>query len=123
VARKDAMKDYDIGYYQTFDPRNGPPQLVGPVGAGFNTICRMEVKTGKARTVGLGEHTTVQEHVHIPSKIPGHEGYLAFVVDLHDKMLSEIAILEAGNVERGPVARIKMPVRLRCQVHGTWVEG
>ena len=49
------MTDFDIGYYQTFDPRNapqnGPPPIAGPVGAGFNTIVRMEVKTGKYTTL------------------------------------------------------------------------
>lgn len=122
IAKKDAMKDYDVGYIQTFDPRNGPPHLVGPVGAGFNTIVRLDVSGGKHRTLGLGADATVQEHVHIPSKEPGHEGYLIFVVDRHDRMLSEIAIVEASHVELGPIARIKMPFRLRCQVHGAWVD-
>lgn len=121
VARKDAGKDYDIGYYQTYFPQNGAPHVVGPVGAGFNTVARIEVKTGKLATYAPGPDCTVQEHVHIPSKQPGHEGYLLFVVDLHDRMGSEIQLLEAGKIAVGPVARIQMPLRLRCQVHGTWV--
>jgi carotenoid cleavage dioxygenase len=121
VADKDHMVDFDIGYYQTYDPRNGPPLIAGPVGAGFNTIVRMEVKTGKYKTLCLGPTTTVQEHIHIPSKIPGHEGYLAFVVDLHDRHLSEVAVVEAEHLEKGPIARIKIPFRLRVQVHGNWV--
>jgi len=123
VARKDAGKEYDIGYYQTFLPQNGEPHVVGPVGPGFNTIARIEVRTGKLSTYAPGPNCTVQEHVHIPSKQAGHEGYLLFVVDLHDRMASEIQLLEAGKVENGPVARLKMPFRLRCQVHGTWVSG
>jgi len=125
TALKDQMRDFDIGYYQTFDPRNapqdGPPPVAGPVGAGFNTIVRMEVKTGKHTTLSLGPTVTVQEHVHIPSKIPGHEGYLAFVCDLHHQQLSEVAIVEAEHIEKGPIARIKVPFRLRVQVHGNWV--
>jgi carotenoid cleavage dioxygenase-like enzyme len=125
TAIKDQMTDFDIGYYQTFDPnnapKNGPPPIAGPVGAGFNTIVRMEVKTGKYTTLGLGPTVTVQEHIHIPSKKPGHEGYLAFVCDLHDQQLSEVAIVEAEHIEKGPIARIKVPFRLRVQVHGNWV--
>lgn len=125
TAIKDQMKDFDIGYYQTFDPRNapqnGPPPIAGPVGAGFNTIVRMEVKTGKYTTLSLGPTVTVQEHIHIPSKQPGHEGYLAFVCDMHDRQLSEVAIVEAEHIEKGPIARIKVPFRLRVQVHGNWV--
>ena len=55
TALKDQMTDFDIGYYQTFDPnnapKNGPPLIAGPVGAGFNTILRMEVKTGRYTTL------------------------------------------------------------------------
>jgi carotenoid cleavage dioxygenase len=121
IADKDQMRDFDIGYYQTYDPANGPPLIAGPVGAGFNTIIRMEVKTGKHTTLSLGPNATVQEHVHIPSKQPGHEGYLAFVVDRHDQHLSEVAVVEAANIKKGPIARIQVPFRLRVQVHGTWV--
>jgi carotenoid cleavage dioxygenase len=35
--------------------------------------------------------------------------------------LSEVAIVEAGNIEKGVIARIKVPFRLRVQVHGNWV--
>jgi carotenoid cleavage dioxygenase-like enzyme len=35
--------------------------------------------------------------------------------------LSEVAIVEAGNIEKGAIARIKVPFRLRVQVHGNWV--
>jgi carotenoid cleavage dioxygenase len=59
--------------------------------------------------------------VHIPSKDAAHEGYLAFLVDLHDQNLSEVHIVEARHPERGPIARIKIPLRLRSGVHGTWV--
>jgi carotenoid cleavage dioxygenase-like enzyme len=125
TALKDQMTDFDIGYYQTFDPRNapqnGPPPIAGPVGPGFNTIVRMEVKTGKYTTLSLGPTVTVQEHIHIPSKQPGHEGYLVFVCDMHDQQLSEVAIVEAEHIEKGPIARIKVPFRLRVQVHGNWV--
>lgn len=121
TADKDAMRDYEVAYYQTYDPRNGPPNISGPVGAGFNTVIRLNVKTGEMRTLSLGPHVTVQEHIHIASRTPGHEGYLAFVCDLHDENLSEIAVVEAEHPEKGPISRIKLPLRLRCQVHGTWV--
>jgi carotenoid cleavage dioxygenase len=121
IANKDMLVDYDIGYYQTFDPSVAPPLIAGPVGAGFNTILRLEVKTGKLTRLPMDHRSTVQEHVHIPSRVPGHEGYLAFLVDLHDEHVSEMFVLEAARIERGPVARIKIPLRLRVGVHGNWV--
>jgi carotenoid cleavage dioxygenase-like enzyme len=121
IADKDALTDFEVGYYQRFDPKAGPPLLVGPVGAGFNTITRVELKSGNLSNYVPGPAMTVQEHVHIASKTPGHEGYLAFVVDKHDSRLSEAHVLEAGHIERGALAKIKLPLRLRCGVHGSWI--
>jgi carotenoid cleavage dioxygenase len=121
VADKDHMKDYEIGYYQGFDPAFGPPLSAGPVGVGFNTLYRLNVKTGERRAYAAGPNTTIQEHIHIPSQQEGHEGYLLFIVDQHDKWLSEAHLLNAEHPENGPIARIQIPFRLRNQVHGTWV--
>jgi carotenoid cleavage dioxygenase-like enzyme len=121
IATHDHMKDYSVGYYERFDPELGPPLIAGPVGAGFNTLSRLEVKSGKTKSWHPKQPATIQEEVHIPSKTPGHEGYLALVIDLHDSGLSDMVILEAANVDKGPIATIKMPLRLRNQVHGNWV--
>jgi len=121
VAEKDLMKDYTIGYYQRFDPSIAPPLVAGPVGAGFNAVSRLNVKTGAMTTLAMDHRTTVQEHIHIPSKRVGHEGYLAYVADIHDGPHSEAHILEAAHVENGPIAKLKLPLRLRVGVHGNWV--
>ena len=34
---------------------------------------------------------------------------------------SDVVVLEAGALDHGPVAGLKVPFRLRNQVHGTWV--
>jgi carotenoid cleavage dioxygenase len=64
---------------------------------------------------------TVQEPVHIPSSKPGHEGYLAYVVDRHELNVAEVHIADAANLDKGPFVTIKVPMRLRSAVHGTWV--
>ena len=121
IADAHHMRDYDVGYYQRYDPAFGPPLIAGPVGAGFNVISRLEVKSGRMRNFSPGPQCTVQEHIHVPSSQPGHEGYLLFVTDLHDQFLSEVHVLDAADIEKGPLARIKVPHRLRVQVHGNWV--
>jgi carotenoid cleavage dioxygenase len=121
IADKDNLVDYDVGYYQLFDPSVGPPLIAGPVGAGFNTIARLEVKSGKLTRLPMDQRSTVQEHVHIASRQPGHEGYLAFLVDRHDENQTEMFVVEAAHLQRGPIARIKIPFRLRVGVHGNWV--
>ena len=121
IADRDSMKDYEVGYYGSVDASRGPPLMSGPVGAGFNVLNRLEVRSGKLTSLMMDPGATLQEHVHIASRTPGHEGYLAFVVDWHATNLSEVFIVDARNLTRGPIARIKVPMRLRCAVHGTWV--
>jgi carotenoid cleavage dioxygenase len=121
VADKHLMRPYDTAYYASFDPSLGPPQLQGPVGPGFNVLIRLEPGSGRTTTFTMGNTWTFNEPIHIASKRPGHEGYLALVIDDHTRFLSEIAVLEAARIADGPVARIKLPIRLRSQVHGNWV--
>lgn len=121
LADKDLMVDYDITYYAQLDVRFGPPILSGPVGGGFNTLTRLEVKSGKTQSLFAGPHRTFQEHAHIASKQPGHEGYLLCIVDRHDENQAEVHIFEARNLEKGAITKIKVPMRLRSGVHGNWV--
>ena len=122
TATKDMMRDYSVGYLARFNPQLAPPILTGPVGAGFNELVRLEVKSGRSTSLPMEPNSTMQEHVHIPSTKPGHEGYLAFVVDRHAENLAEVFIVEAQHIDKGPIARIKVPMRLRSAVHGTWVD-
>lgn len=121
IANKDFTVDYDIAYYGRVDTSFGPPILSGPVGAGFNTLSRLEVKSGKMTDLFAGPACTVQEHVHIPSSKPGHEGYLVYIVDRHDENQAELHVTEAQYLDKGPVARIRVPLRLRSGVHANWV--
>lgn len=120
IADKDHMKDYDVGYYINYDPNCGPPLMTGAAYFGFNCLTRMEVKSGKSTQFSLGPGTTVNEPIHVPSQQAGHEGYLIYVTDLHEEWKSDVLVLDAGNIEKGPLARIKLPLRLRNQVHGMW---
>jgi carotenoid cleavage dioxygenase len=121
VADKYLMKKHEVVYYAMVDPSLQPLQLHGPVGAGFNTLVRLEPESGRTTRYSMGPTWTFSEPIHIASKAPGHEGYLALVVDNHERFLSEIALFAAGDIAKGPIARIKLPIRLRAQVHGNWV--
>jgi carotenoid cleavage dioxygenase-like enzyme len=121
TADKDLMVDYDVAYFMGLDFRFGPPIISGPVGGGFNTISRLELKTGKITSHVAGPQRTLQEHFHVPSKKKGHEGYLGCIADLQDQNQAELQIFEAQFVDKGPIARIRVPLRLRSGVHGNWV--
>jgi carotenoid cleavage dioxygenase-like enzyme len=121
TALKDQTRPYEIGYYAVFDPRGGPPNIHSVVGAGFNTLLRINVQTGEHQALGLGPDHSINEPVHIASAQPGHEGWLAAVVDCHSTMLSELWFIEAGDIAKGTIARVQVGRRLRPQIHGTWV--
>ncbi len=121
TAMKDQGRPYEIGYYACYDPKVGPPLIHSVVGAGFNTLIRINVQTGELAALALGPDRSINEPVHIASPDPQHEGWLAAVVDTHSTMSSELWIVEAGHPARGAVAKVRLPRRLRPQIHGTWV--
>ncbi|MGE4411914.1 MAG: carotenoid oxygenase family protein, partial [Sphingobium sp.] len=121
TAATDQCRPYEIGYYACYDPQIGPPVIHSVVGAGFNTLLRIHVGKGEHEALPLGPDRSINEPIHIPSRQEGHEGWLAAVVDTHSTMSSELWFLEAGNIGKGAIARVKLPFRLRPQIHGWWV--
>ncbi len=121
IADKDQGRPYRVGYYGTYDPRIGPPLVHGVVGTGFNCLLRIEVGNGRIEALALAPDQSISEPIHIPARDPGHEGWLAAIVDTHSDMSSALWILEAETPGKGAIAKVPLPMRLRPQVHGWWV--
>lgn len=121
VAATDVGRPYRYGYYASYNPEVGPPNIHGVVGAGFNSLLKIDVETGSITALPLGADRSLSEPVHIPAKAGTGKGWLAMVVDTHSTMSSSLWILDAGKPEAGPIATVSMPLRLRPQIHGTWV--
>ena len=120
----DQGRPYRAAWYLSMNPQGGPPLAGGPVGTAFNCLLRIEPGNGRIEALGLEPEMAINEPVHIPSKDPQSEGWLLCVVDKktgEDEHKSELWVLDAGNVAKGPIAKVKVPVQLRPQVHGTWV--
>jgi carotenoid cleavage dioxygenase-like enzyme len=49
------------------------------------------------------------------------DGYLLALVNRFAANQSDLAILDARRIEDGPVALLRMPVRVRSTFHGMWV--
>ena len=74
--------------------------------------------------MSLGFGMGINEPAHVPSRRPDHDGWLLAVVDrqvAEDRFESELWVIEAGAIAKGPIARVPMPLPMRSQVHGTWV--
>ena len=131
LADKDQGRSYNHAWYLSMNPQGGPPMPGGPVGVNFNALLRVEVGNGRIDLMGVPPGAAISEPAHVPSSEPGHDGWLLSVVDMPNHpdpsqqrptdYSSELWVIEAGDVGKGPVARIKTGLALRSQVHGTWV--
>jgi carotenoid cleavage dioxygenase-like enzyme len=118
-------RPYDHGWMLTMNPeRRGPPVFGGPVGAMFDLLLRLDMAGGPPQALALDPGMCFNEPVHVPSRQEGHQGWLLTVVDRQtgpDSFEHECWVIEGGNLTAGPVARVKIPRRLRPQIHGWWV--
>jgi carotenoid cleavage dioxygenase len=131
LADADQGRPYSHCWYVSMNPQGGPPMPGGPVGANFNALVRLEVGNGRVEIMGVPPGAAISEPAHVPSSEPGHDGWLLSVVDLPNHpdpsqqipgdYISELWIVNAGEVEKGPVAKVKTGIGLRSQVHGAWV--
>jgi carotenoid cleavage dioxygenase len=52
---------------------------------------------------------------------PEGDGYLLTIVNRLAENRSDLAILNANRLSDGPIAMLKLPVRVRSTFHGMWV--
>ncbi len=117
-----AGKPYEHGWMITYDlekPYNGPP---GPFAGVINTLTHFNVKTGKEESWWCGPDGSLQEPCFIPRSkdAPEGDGWLVALVDDHLRNYSDLCIFDALDVAKGPIARAKLPIRLRQGLHGNW---
>jgi len=130
LADVDQGRPYNRAWYLSMNPQGGPPMPGGPVGVNFNALMRIEPGNGRLTVMGVPPGAAISEPVHVPSRDPEHGGWLLSVIDVpngppgqvapHD-YLSELWVIEADAVEKGPIAKVRTGLPLRSQVHGAWV--
>lgn len=103
-------KPYRYGYTICFQP----PRRTSRLG-------RWDVQTGELKTWDPGEESSVQEAKFVPRGPGEGNGYLIVPVNRLDEMRSDIAVLDAMDIEKGPLALYKMPCRVKASFHGIWV--
>jgi carotenoid cleavage dioxygenase-like enzyme len=97
-----------------------PTAAAGSMGLG--AIGCIDHVSGELRTWVPGEQHGVQEPNFVvkPGAAEG-AGYLLTLVNKLAENRSELAILAAKRIEDGPLAVLKLPVRVRSTFHGMWV--
>jgi carotenoid cleavage dioxygenase-like enzyme len=89
---------------------------------GFDSILHYNVKTGSRSAHVLREGSYTGEPVFVPSRpgAPEGEGVLLATVYREDEHSSDLLVLDAENVEKDPLATIKLPTRVPFGFHGNW---
>jgi carotenoid cleavage dioxygenase len=126
IRDRDQGRPYQHGWYLCYNPAGGPPLFGGPLGATVNQLMRIDLHSGAVDCLTLPPATAINEPVHIPARNDEHGGWLVAMVDkqlAEEDYRSEIWVLRADDIEAPPVARVKIPLRVRPQVHGWWVPG
>ena len=117
-----AGRPYRHGWMITYDlakPYNGPP---GPFAGVINTLTHFDVVSGAEQSWWCGPDGSIQEPCFIPraKDAPEGDGWLVALVDDHVRNYSDLCIFDACDVAKGPIARAKLPIRLRQGLHGNW---
>ena len=89
---------------------------------GTSGVGRIDLKTGQLSTWAPGAASAVQEPQFVPRSPDASEGdgWLLVLVNRIAENRSDLAVLDATNLEAGPVALVKLPIRVRSTFHGTW---
>jgi carotenoid cleavage dioxygenase len=116
-----AMAPYRHGYMLVSDMEQ--PCEVNRAGMLFmNTLAHIDVTTGKKKTWFCGPVTSLQEPCFIPKSkdAPEGEGYVVGLANRLKEMRSDLLVFDAQHVDEGPIATVKLPLRLRPGLHGNW---
>ncbi len=116
-------QDYTHGWMLVMDPEM-PYEGEGVRASGFrmNRIAHFNRKTGEEKTWYCGPQSLIQEPQFIPRSKDAAEGdgWLLALVDNQVTNYSDLVVLNALDVESGPIARVHLPFRTRNGLHGTW---
>ena len=108
--------------YQGRSYRHGY-MIMGRGPDGSSGIGHVDMVTGAASLWMPGPASACQEPQFVPRApaSPEGDGWLLVIVNRLDRNHSDLAVLDAADIEAGPAALFRLPVRVRSTFHGGWV--
>jgi carotenoid cleavage dioxygenase-like enzyme len=87
-----------------------------------NSYQRVDLGTGQASSYFVGDVQGLLDCCFVPRSASAAEGdgYLIGVANNYGERKSELVIVDAQALEKGALATVKLPFRLRPGTHGTW---
>jgi carotenoid cleavage dioxygenase len=88
-----------------------------------SSLGHIDLATGALETHSFGPASSIQEPCFIPRRpdSPEGDGYIITIINRLNENHSDLAIVDALRIKDGPVALLKLPVRVRTTFHGMWV--
>jgi carotenoid cleavage dioxygenase len=121
------MAKYRHGWMLVMDFEQPCELKGGRTNAGLltNTLGHYDHQTGESKKWFCGPVSSLQEPCFIPRSAdsPEGDGWIVAVENLLQDNLSNLLVFQATEIERGPVAKLRLPLRLRFGLHGNWTPG
>ncbi|WP_440813674.1 carotenoid oxygenase family protein [Pseudomonas syringae] len=114
---------YEHGMLIAFDPQRPYNPANGPMPFQFfNLLAHLNLRTGMTDAWFPGDSGCFQEPIFIPRFPDADEadGYVVSLLNLIAENRSELVVLDSRDMQSGPIARIKIPFRMRMSLHGCW---
>lgn len=130
--KREALDDLASEFPRVDDRMTGRRHRHGYVGAimgdklpgsPFDSLAHFDLARGKRETWTPGPGSFVMEPVVAPKSNGAGEadGYLLTLVYRSDENRSDLVVLDAQEIARGPIATAKLPVRVPFGFHGNWL--
>ena len=116
-------RKYEHGFLLAFDPQRPYNSANGPMPFQFfNLLAHINLTTGVTDAWFPGDSGCFQEPIFIPRSAAAAEGdgYVVCLLNLIVEGRSELVVLDSTDMAAGPIARIKVPFRMRMSLHGCW---
>jgi carotenoid cleavage dioxygenase-like enzyme len=90
---------------------------------GLNGLAMHSHKTGKTKWFYAGDQSLVQEPIFIPRSkdAPEGDGWVMAMVERRGEGRNDLVVIDTREFTR-PVAIIQLPMHVKTQVHGNWVD-
>lgn len=110
-------------WFGTNNPALGPMLPPGPKGPPFTCLSHFDEETGKLDLFYAGPHSSPEEPCFVPRSpdSPEGDGWLLSMVGRRAENRTDLVILDARHLSKGPVAIIRFPSRVHEGFHGAWV--
>ncbi len=114
---------YRYGWMLEMDYKR-PVELKGGSAGGLlmNCLCLIDHQTGKEQHWWCGPVSSLQEPCFIPrsADAPEGDGWIVQVCNRLEEHRSDLLLFDALDIEKGPIATIQVPIRLRFGLHGNF---